>query len=73
MYNWRSKMHISVKIKRWGNSLGMVIPAKALRKLGIKEGELVDIDIRKKEKIDGFGTFAGARPFKEEKEHEELW
>ncbi len=73
MYNRRSEMHISTKVKRWGNSLGLIIPAKALKKLGIEEGELVDIDIMKKAKIDGFGAFAGARPFKEEKEHEEFW
>ncbi len=66
-------MHISGEVKKWGNSLGLVIPVKIARKLRIKEGESVDVDIRKKAKIDGFRIFAGARHFREEKEHEDLW
>jgi len=70
---WVRSMHISSEIRRWGNSLGLVIPAKIARKLGIKEGESVDVDIRKKTRVDGFGIFSGERPFREEKEHEDLW
>lgn len=66
--------HISGKVKKIGDSFGIVIPAKMAKKLKLKEGEVVDTFIKKKGKTDGFGIFAGARPFKEEKDlHNNLW
>jgi hypothetical protein len=35
---------------------------------------VVDTLIKKKAKVDGFGIFAGAKPFKEEKDlHRDMW
>jgi bifunctional DNA-binding transcriptional regulator/antitoxin component of YhaV-PrlF toxin-antitoxin module len=65
--------YVSGKVKKFGDSFGIVIPAKEAKKLNLKEGEVVDALIKKKGKIDGFGIFAGARPFKEEKNHDNLW
>lgn len=66
--------HVSGKVKKIDNLFGILIPAKEAEKLDLKEGEIVEALIKKKAKIDGFGMFKGARPFKEEKEtHKNLW
>ena len=66
--------HITAEIKKWGNSLGVVIPRRKIKELRLTEHDEVDIDIKKKEKIDGFGMCAGKRPFvREDSEHEDLW
>jgi len=65
---------IEVELKEWGNSMGVILPAEKLKKLGLKKGDKVEIDIIKKKRIDGFGICKGAKPFKEEKEeHKEFW
>ena len=64
--------HNIAKVKRWGNSLGIVIPRDTIKLLNLKEGEVIDIDIQKKIKVDGFGIFKGAKPFKECLEHDDL-
>ncbi len=65
---------IHSEIKRWGNSLALIIPSEKAKDLGLEEGEAVDADIRKCKRIDGFGIFKGGKPFKrEDKEHEDLW
>ena len=52
----------------------MVIPAEAARELELNEGETIDADIRKCQRVDAFGVFKGAKPFRrEEKEHKGLW
>ena len=62
------------EIKKWGNSLALIIPAEKVKDLGLEEGEAVDIDIKKCERIDAFGIFKGSKSFKrDEKEHEDLW
>ena len=62
------------KAKRWGNSFGVVIPAEVARKIKLKEGQIVEVDIRLKKRVDAFGMFSGAKPFKEDKiEHENFW
>jgi len=61
------------EIKQWGNSLGLVIPSEAVRKLHLIKGEVVEVDIKKKKKINAFGLCKGARSFKEEEEpHKEF-
>ena len=42
-------MAIEVKTKRWGNSLGIVIPNNAVEKLHLKPNESIVIEINKKE------------------------
>lgn len=65
---------VEVELKQWGNSVGAIIPPEELRVLGLQRGDKVDIDIVKKERIDGFGLCKKAKPFKEEEEvHKELW
>lgn len=54
------------KIKRWGNSLAIVIPKGHAKEIGLNEGEEVSVDLVKKEKIDAFGICKGAKPFHRE-------
>ena len=51
------------RLKKWGNSIGIVIPKKDAEKMGLKAGEEISIDIIKRKKIDAFGMFKGAKPF----------
>lgn len=55
------------KTRRVGGSLVVTIPKKLIESKKIKEGELVEISI-KKVKIDGFGTFRRLKPFTAEDE-----
>jgi len=65
---------IENKAKKWGNSFGFVIPVEVARKIKLKEGQIVEIDIRLKKRIDAFGKFNKAKPLKKEKiEHSEFW
>lgn len=40
-------MHAKSKLKRWGNSYGVIVPKELIEKEGIKEGELVEISVRR--------------------------
>ena len=44
-------MVIEVKIKRWGNSIGVVIPNEAVERLNLKPEEEIIIEIEKKNNI----------------------
>ena len=50
---------ITGKIKKWGNSMGLLIPKKELERLNIKENQEVLVEIVKKEnplkELFGFG------------------
>ena len=35
------------KLKRWGNSYGVLVPKEIVEKEGLKEGEMVEITVRK--------------------------
>jgi antitoxin MazE len=37
-------MGIEMKVSRWGNSLAVRLPVELVRKLGLKEGDLVGAD-----------------------------
>lgn len=66
--------HATVELKRWGNSLGIIIPKDKIDELRLSEYDFIDIDIMKKEKISGFGIAEGKAPFtREHAEHEDLW
>jgi antitoxin component of MazEF toxin-antitoxin module len=39
---------IKTKVRRWGNSFGIVIPKEVIKNKGFKEGEEVLVDIRGK-------------------------
>lgn len=54
-------MQARSKLKRWGNSYGVVVPREIVEKEGLKEGELVEISVRKAADVKGlFGKY----PFK---------
>jgi len=44
-------MVIEVKIKRWGNSIGVVIPNEIVERLNLKPEEEIIIEIEKKNNI----------------------
>ncbi len=37
------------RTKRWGNSIGVILPRDILTEMGIGEGEEINIEVRKKE------------------------
>ena len=55
------------KTRKVGGSLVVTIPKKLIDSKKIKEGELVEINV-KKVKIDGFGAFRGLKSFRAEDE-----
>ncbi len=44
-------MAIEVKTKKWGNSIGVVIPIETADKLNLKPEETIVIEITKKDKV----------------------
>ncbi|MDE9454607.1 AbrB/MazE/SpoVT family DNA-binding domain-containing protein [Xenorhabdus bovienii] len=36
---------MSVTIKKWGNSQGIIIPANILNKIGVKIGQVMDLTV----------------------------
>lgn len=72
MYNMA--IIVENQARKWGNSFGIIIPAEIARKINLKEGQTVEIEIRLKRRIDAFGKFNKAKQFKEEKEaHGDFW
>ena len=62
------------KVKKWGNSLGLVIPKEITKLEDLSEGDIVKIEISKEKRIDAFGILKGKPSFKEEEEgHGEFW
>ncbi len=56
-----------VKTRRVGGSLVVSIPKEATEQEGIREGELVEIEVRKARR-DWFGATRGVGPFTKEDE-----
>ncbi|MEK6922197.1 MAG: hypothetical protein AABX08_00165 [Nanoarchaeota archaeon] len=44
-------MAIEAKTKKWGNSIGMIIPIETANKLSLKPEETVIVEITKKENV----------------------
>lgn len=64
----------TVKVKEWGNSLGVIIPKEIVEHVSLHAGDEIKIDIIKNKRIDGFGMFKNLPRFKEEREeHEDFW
>ena len=40
-------MQWNAKLKRWGNSYGVVVPKEVVEKEGLREGEVVEVIVRK--------------------------
>ena len=60
---------METEIKKWGNSKGIIIPNEFVDKMDLDIGDKVEIQIIKKDKLNAFGIFKGAKPFKREKSH----
>lgn len=56
------------KIKRWGNSLALVIPKEIAKHEELNAGDIIKIDISKEKRIDAFGILRGAPRFSKEDE-----
>jgi len=50
-------MEIETKTKKWGSSLGIIIPKEIIRKERIQEGQEIRIDILTKKKTIGRDIF----------------
>jgi hypothetical protein len=60
--------HVTVSVRKWGNSLGILLPKEVVEETDVCEEDIVDIHIVKKKKISGFGLLKGASPFIEEED-----
>ena len=56
------------KIKKWGNSLALIVPKDIVRQEEIDEGDIVKVEILKNKRVDAFGIFKGSPPFSREDE-----
>ena len=62
------------KIKKWGNSLALIVPKGIAKLEDLSEGDIVKMEISKEKRVDAFGMFKGLPRFKEEKDvHDDLW
>ena len=61
-------MITETKVRKWGNSLAMIIPKEITKQEDLNEGDIVKVDISKEKKIDGFGILKGAPKFSREDE-----
>ncbi|MBS3066741.1 AbrB/MazE/SpoVT family DNA-binding domain-containing protein [Candidatus Pacearchaeota archaeon] len=73
-------MAIEVKTKKWGNSIGVVIPIETIIKLNLKSGEEIIINIEKKNNVlkEMFGKAKFKKPAKKmvedfRKEYDSKW
>lgn len=65
---------VEAKVKKWGNSIGLVIPRDIVKIEDLHIGETIKIDITKGKRINAFGLFKGGLSFeKDEEEHGEFW
>lgn len=65
---------VEVKLREWGNSIGVILPREKLRQLNLRKGDKIELQIIAKKRINGFGICKEAKSFEEEKEgHEEFW
>ena len=57
-------MTIEVKTKRWGNSIGIVIPSETVEKLNLVPEQKVIIEITKEDNVlkELFGSFKFKKP-----------
>lgn len=66
--------YVTAKVKRWGNSLGLLIPRDVVVEKEISENDVVNVHILKKRKVNGFGLCRGKASYREESEaHKEIW
>ena len=71
MYNMVTVKNIA---RRWGHSLGFIIPSDVAKNIDLKEGQPLEIEIKLKTKINAFGKFKRGRPFnRKENERSGFW
>lgn len=60
-------MAIEVKVKKWGNSIGVVIPGEAVERLNLKPNEEIIIEIERKNNVlkEMFGKAKFKKPAKQ--------
>jgi antitoxin component of MazEF toxin-antitoxin module len=58
---------LTTKIRKWGNSYGIIIPHEILRRKNIREGEVVDAILLKKGNVlrETFGTHKFSKSVKQ--------
>lgn len=59
-------IHVTVPVRKWGNSLGILLPKEVVDEIDVSEEDFVDIHMVKKKKVTGFGLCKGGSPFIEE-------
>lgn len=67
---------LKAEVRKWGHSLGVVLPKPITRKLNLREHETVELKIKKRERgvMDFFGTLKFSEPTKKLiKEIKEGW
>ncbi|MFA4819443.1 MAG: AbrB/MazE/SpoVT family DNA-binding domain-containing protein [Candidatus Aenigmatarchaeota archaeon] len=52
------------RIKKWGNSFGVIIPNEIIRKENLKDGQKVEIILRKPSKINMNKVFGSLKDWK---------
>jgi len=55
-------MMLRAKVRRWGDSLGLILPKELAAKAGLEEGDEVEITITKAVRLEGL---FGKLPFKD--------
>jgi|TARA_Y100000031_G_C8142439_1_gene348271 hypothetical protein len=65
---------VEAKIKKWGNSIGLIIPRDIVKIENLHIGDTVKVEIGKEKRVDAFGIFKGGPSFKrEEDDRGEFW
>ena len=59
-------MFAEIKIKQWGNSLGMIVPKEIVKREELHEGDIVKVEIIKEKRVDAFGMLKGLPSFNKE-------
>ncbi|MBL7148225.1 MAG: AbrB/MazE/SpoVT family DNA-binding domain-containing protein [Nanoarchaeota archaeon] len=54
-------MEVEIKTKKWGSSLGIIIPKEVVRRERIQEGQEIKINILSKRKTTGADIFGKLR------------
>jgi len=62
-------MMATAVVKKWGNSLGIIIDSQTSKKIGLKEGQRVTIDIEPHVRTSAFGKYPFLKSF--ERDHDD--
>jgi len=48
MYNPAYNSKVLATVKKWGNSLGLVVPAEVAKAHGLKPGDMLEVEFRRR-------------------------